>query len=121
LNFDQVVEDQDEAVTHQELHQHVLAVDPADEQALENEPDERRRDTSAQNGQRVAAGELENREREIRAQHVERAVGEIDDFQNAENQRQPGRDQKQQHADDQAAGRLRHQAGGRGEAGRERG
>ena len=54
-----VVEDQHEGVTDQQLHQHVAAIDPADEHALE---DRARRSPSparaAQHGQRVAAGEL---------------------------------------------------------------
>ena len=115
-----VVEDEDEAVADQKLHQHVLAVDAADEQALEHEADERGRRARAQDGQRVAAGELEDGQREIGAEHVEGAVGEIDDLQHAEDQRQPGGDQEQQHADDQAARRLGDNAGRGGEAVRER-
>ncbi len=43
-------------------------------------------------------------------------MAEIDDLQHAEDQGQPDRDQEQQHADDEAAGGLRHQTGGTGEA-----
>ena len=42
-------------------------------------------------------------------------MAEIHDLEHAEDQRQPDRDEKQQHADDEAAGGLRHQAGGTGE------
>ena len=42
-------------------------------------------------------------------------MAEIHHFEHAEDQRQPDGDEKQQHADDEAAGGLRHQTGGTGE------
>jgi hypothetical protein len=42
-------------------------------------------------------------------------VAEVDHLEHAEDQRQPDGDEKQQHADDEAAGGLRHQTGGTGE------
>ena len=45
-----------------------------------------------------AAGGQRDPVSEIGAEHVERAVGEIDDAENAEHQRQAAGDQKQDHA-----------------------
>ena len=115
-----VVEDQHEGVADQKLHQHVGAIDPAHEHALEDQAENRGAGGAAQHRQREAAGELIGRHREIGAEHVEGAVAEIDHLEHAENQRQPDGDEKQQHADDEAAGGLRHQAGGTGETAGER-
>src|SRR5206468_7862650 len=75
---------------------------------------------AAQHRQRKAARQLVGRHREIGAEHIEGAVAEIDDLEHAKNQRQPDGDEEQQHADDEAAGGLRHQTGGTSETAGER-
>jgi len=50
-------------------------------------------------GGEEAAGQTIECHRQIGAQHVLDAVGEIDEIHHAEHQRQPRRHQKQQHAE----------------------
>src|SRR6516165_4953559 len=88
--------------------------------ALEDEPEDRGAGGAANNRQHEAAGRLIARHREIGAEHVKGAVGEIDDLEHAEDQGQPDRDKEQQHADDQPADGLRHQTGGTGKTAGER-
>src|SRR4029079_9682656 len=54
----------------------------------------------------IGAGPLRRREREIGADHVERAVREVDEVHDAEHERQPRRHQKQRHAELQAVQEL---------------
>jgi hypothetical protein len=115
-----VVEDQDEGVADQKLHQYVGAVDPAHEHTFEDQAKESSTGGATKHRQRKAARELIGGHREISAEHIEGAVAEIHDLEHAKDQRQPDRDKKQQHADDEAAGGLRHQTGGTGETAGER-
>ena len=116
----EIVEDQHHGVADQELHQHVGAVDAADQEAFEQHAEQRHRQRSRQHRQRVAVGDAERGIGDIAAQHVEGAMGEVDDLQHAEDQGHARGDQKQQHADDQPAGGLGDHASGRREAGAER-
>ena len=112
----EIVEDEDERIADQELHQDVSAIDALHEEALDEDAEQTGADCSAKQRQRVAAGCLEHRHREIGADHVEGAVREVHDLHHAKDEGQPDRDQEQQHSDDEAAGRLRHQAGSRNQA-----
>jgi len=115
-----VIEDQDEGVADQQLHQDVAAIDPAHEQPLEHDAERRDSQRPGRDRQREAAGQAVGGEGEVGAEHIERAVGEVDDPEHAEDQRQAGRHQEQQHAHDQPGRRLRHRTGGGAQAAHER-
>ena len=66
----------------------------------------RRRRSSEQSAGEKTAGPGGKTRREIRPHHVERAVGEIDEIHDAEDERQPGGEQEQQQAELQAVQAL---------------
>ena len=68
---------------------------------------------AAPEAERTASERFGERPREVRAQHVERAVREIDDARDAEDQRQAGGDEKQRRRPGEAVQELREQGGGR--------
>jgi hypothetical protein len=71
-----------------------------EEQFVENEPADRGDDD--RDGQRRPIGKPDCRQRERHGEcagHEELAVGEIDDLENAENERQPHRDQRVEQAE----------------------
>src|SRR5713226_4092841 len=73
-------------------------VDPPQQHHLDENADRRddqRRDNDAAPKTDGAGKSLGERERDVSAQHIERAVGEIDDPRDAENDRQARRHQKQ--------------------------
>ena len=80
-----VVEDKNEAIADEQLHQHVRAVNPTHKQSLKYQADERGAECRTEQRYHVAVGQLEDGESEVSPQHVEGAVGEIDDLQHAEN------------------------------------
>ena len=59
-----------------------------------------------------ASGERVEGHREIGAEHVLDAVGEIDEIHHAEHQREAGRDQEQKDAELQPVEGLNHEKGG---------
>ena len=74
----------------------VARVEVPEHQALEHDADEEsRRQREQQTDDKAAAPSREHR-REIGADHVERAVRQIDEVHHPEHERQPGRDEKQQ-------------------------
>ena len=93
-----VVEHEDQAERQQHLREVIAAVETADEDVLQQQAhDEGNRD-AADHRQPEAAGGGRDAVGEIRAQHVERAVREIDDAEDAEHQRQAARDEEQDHS-----------------------
>ena len=92
----QLLGHQDQAVGEQHLVEVVAAVEPADQQPLEQHADRDRKHDAGRDREPQAAEALGERPREVRADHVEAAVREVDDPHDAEDQRQPARDQEQQ-------------------------
>ncbi len=93
----QFLEDQDEAVGHQHLLQMIALIQVRNEQPLEHVSENHREDEACKKRcDEVAAEHRREHEREIRADHVEAAVRQVDDAHDAEDERQSARDQKQQ-------------------------
>src|SRR5947209_20452326 len=85
----QFVEDEDHREGEQHLLQVIALIEMADEQPLDRETEEKReRDTDDERTENVAE-RLRQRQRRVRAEHVERAVRQIDDPENAEDERPP--------------------------------
>ena len=88
-----VADDEHQAEGRRELQELRRRVDPAQEQALDQRArrgDRHRRQHDAGPEAPVAPAEpLDGRPREVRAQHVQRAVREVDHAGDAEDQRQP--------------------------------
>ena len=102
-----LVEEQDHAEGRQHLVEMVAVVEMPEDQHFQQQPErQRRRQRQQQRREQklpVSAGEGR---RQIGAQHVLHAVGEVDEVHHAEHQRQAGRDQEQQDAELQAVQRL---------------
>ena len=94
----QVLDHQRQAEGRQQLKQFRRMIDPPQQHHLDQHADRRddqgRNDDAAPESQR-AGKPLGQRERDVSAEHVERAMREIDDPRHAENDRQPRGDQKQ--------------------------
>jgi hypothetical protein len=74
----------------------VAAVHPAHHHDLDYHADHQSRDERHDGAEHEAVGPGGEGRREIGADHVERAVRQIDEVHDAEHQRQPGRQQEQQ-------------------------
>src|SRR5215467_5569444 len=90
---------------------------PAHHEGVDAEPDDEEEGRGHEEDEvRVDAPESEGPEREVHAQHQELAVGEVDHAHDAEDQRQPHRDEgvdaAQQHGGDEELGERRHLASG---------
>ena len=97
----QLAHDQHHAEGREQLEQFGRLVDPAQQQNLDQGADagdhgcrqqEREPEAQRRSGAAEPAGQAD---RQIGAQHVERAVGEVHDPGDAEDDREPGRDQEQ--------------------------
>ena len=100
-NAAQFLEDEDQPVRHQYLLQMLALVKIADEAPFERvAEDDREHETDGERGEEAAAqmrgGPRRQRIGEVGADHVEAAVCEVDDAEDAEDQRQAARDEKQQ-------------------------
>ena len=84
----------------------VAAVEPAHRDHLDRHADQQRRDQREQRASDEAAGQRGERGGEIGADHVERAVRQIDQIHDAEHERQPGGEQEQQQPELQAVQAL---------------
>jgi len=106
-----VAQDEAERVGEQELVELLLAVEVAEQHALDDAAQQRDPEGRAEGGdpeEARARPEPQHRlVRQIRAQHVEGAVREVQDAQHPEDQRQARRDQKQKHGSREAAQALR--------------
>src|SRR5437588_113116 len=93
-----VIDDQDQREGGEQLEQLRRLIDAAQQQHLDQRPERRHQHTgsgdAAPEAERAAHLGGEGRG-EIEPQHVERAVGDIDDAGDAENERQPGAHEKQ--------------------------
>jgi hypothetical protein len=77
----------------------VAAVERTDRDHLHDHAGDQCGDQPKPEAHQKAVGQADEGRGEIGAQHVERAVREVDQIHDAEDQRQPGRQQKQQHAE----------------------
>jgi hypothetical protein len=96
----ELIEDQDKPIGHQHLVE-VVAFGERREHAAFNE---RAQHHHGENGARIGcrkgpAGKFYQMERAVGAEHEESAVGEVDDTHDAEGEREPARDEKQQHSE----------------------
>ena len=95
----QLLEHQDQAEGEQHLVQMVAAVQAADQQPLQHAvPAPRPGTMPSGSADPQTACPLRQREREVGADHVEAAVREVDHAHDAEDQREPARDQEQEQA-----------------------
>ena len=94
----QFVEEQHQPVGEQHLREMIALVQARDRQPLDHQTEQRHHRDADQDRREQAAGARRNPVREIRAQHVERPVREIQHAEDAEDQRQSARDEKQQQA-----------------------
>ena len=94
----EILDHQGQAERRQELEQFRRMVDPPQQHHLDQHADgghdQRRGDDTAPEAER-ARKPFGQRERDIGAEHIEGAMGEIHDPRHAEDDRQPRRDQKQ--------------------------
>ena len=94
----QILHHQGQPEGRQQLEQFGRVIDPPQQHHLDENADHRhdqRRHHDAGPEPECAGKPLGQRERHIGAEHVERAMGEIDDPRHAEDDRQPRRHQKQ--------------------------
>src|SRR5438270_85441 len=82
------------------------SIEPAKARHLEERADDRRGDERERQPEPERAGHLREARHEIRADHVQRAVREVDHIHDAEHQRQAGGEQKQHQPELQAVQRL---------------
>ncbi len=83
-----LVEEQDQAEGRQHLIEMVALVQRAKDHDLDDNADRRRAEERGGDRKKVGMGRIERRRRDERADHIERAVGEIDEIHHAEDQRQ---------------------------------
>ncbi len=112
-----VLHDQHDAERRQQLQQLRPAIKPAQQRRLEKGAErgdeERRQCHRAPVAQRRAAHALDQAVGRVRAQHHERAVREVDDARDAEDQRQSRRDQEQRRSAGETVEDLDQQSGER--------
>ena len=87
----------------------IARVEARDREPLDREADQDHRGNRDQDGEQQAAGALGEPPRQVRPQHVEGAVREIQYAEDAEHQRQPARHQEQQEAILDAVDDLEHE------------
>ena len=92
---DQFVEEQDQAEGGEHLVEVVPLVERAQGNQLHHDPHHQRAGEAKRNRQRERSGGLVEPGRQVGADHVERAVGEVDEVHDAEHQRQAGGQQEQ--------------------------
>ncbi len=102
-----VVEDERDAEREQHLAQ-LVAAHEAQQPFGEHEPGDRDGDDRRHAAEDEAAAPHRHGEADIAAEQVERAVGEIDDAQQAENQRESARHHEQQRRERQSVEKLQH-------------
>ena len=93
-----ILDHQGQAEGREQLEQFRRMIDPPQQHHLDqhaDDGDDQRRDDDAAPEAERAGEALGQRERDIGAEHVERAMGEIHDPRHAEDDRQPRRDQEQ--------------------------
>ncbi len=103
---DQLVEEQDQAEGGEHLVEVVALVERAQRDHFDQHADHQRAEQAEQHAERVGAGPLRGGHRQVGADHVERAVRQVDEVHDAEHQRQPGGHQEQHDAELQAVQQL---------------
>ena len=107
---------QHEREGEQELVELGRAVDAAEQQDLDQtaqhrDHDRRERGRARVEGRRPAGQRRGERVGQVGGEHVEGAVGEVDDARDAEDQREPGRDEEEEHRVGEAAQELDEEEG----------
>ena len=102
----QFVEEQDQAEGRQHVVEMVAAVQPAHGDHFDRHADQERRHQREQHAADKVAGPRREGRRKVGADHVERPVRQIDEIHDPENQRQSGRQQKQQQTELQPVQKL---------------
>ena len=104
--FADIAEDENEPEGQQYLVEVAALVQRTDEHPFHQHRRRHRRDPAHAQREPEVAGELRQRVGRERADHEERAVRDVDDVHQAEDQRQAGGHHEQQHAQDQAVEQL---------------
>jgi hypothetical protein len=107
----QFFENQYQAVGEQHLVEVVALVEVAEQQALQRHAEHHGERDREQDRGRQVAGHSGQRPRQVGADHVEAAMGQVDDAHDAEHQRQPAGDEEQQQAVLQAVEQLDQEKG----------
>ena len=109
----EIAEDQHQRVGEEQLVQLLAAVEMAQQQPLDHAAEQRDRERGAEHREpeiaRDRAEPLRDLPRHVGAEHVETAVREVEHAQHAEDQRQAGRHDEQEHRGGEAAQTLREQ------------
>jgi hypothetical protein len=105
-DFGELVEKQNETEGGEHLVEMVARIERAQRYRLDQNSDQERRKNRQRQRQEEAAGPLRETRGKKRADHVERAVRQIDHVHDAEHQRKAGGHQKQRDAQLQAVERL---------------
>ena len=92
----QLVEEQNEPEGTEHVVEMVAAVEPPHGDHLDRHPDQERRHQRESDAAEERVGEAGEGRGEVGAQHVERAVRQVDEVHDAEHQRQSGSEQEQQ-------------------------
>ena len=92
------LEHEDESVGQQHLLEVIALVEMRDEGPFEHDAEQHGQHDADDDGDEQVAGERRERERHVRADHVETPMGEIDDAHDPEDEREAARDQEQQEA-----------------------
>ena len=94
----EIAEDEDHRERQEQLHQVLLVVDVPEKPPLDDDGQNRKaRPRRGHAGPETQSERLRHRVEDVGAEHVERAVGEIDDPQHTENERKPRGDDEQVH------------------------
>ena len=108
-----IAEDQHQRVGEQQLIELLAAIEMAQQQPLHHAAEDRDRERRAEHREPEASREPAEPERDlprhVGAEHVEAAVRKIEHAQHAEDQREPGRHDEQEHRGGEAAEELREQ------------
>ena len=102
----QLVEEQDEPEGAEHVVEMVAAVEPPHGYHLDGHARDQRGRQGQHDADEERAGQRREGGGEVGAQHVERAVRQVDEVHDAEDQRQAGREQEQQQAELQSVEEL---------------
>ena len=107
-----MIDEQNDAECCDDVVEVIAAVEMAKHQEFEQQPAQERGGERQDERRQKASGEREEGHREIGAEHVLDAMGEIDEIHHAEHQREAGGDQEQKDAELQPVEGLNHEKGG---------
>jgi len=92
----QLLEHQNQPVGQQDLFEVVALVEVGEQRPFEHDSEQHREHDTDDDRDEQVARQRRQRERHVRADHVETAVGEVDDAHDPEDQRETARDEEQQ-------------------------